>query len=70
MNMMNSLGGAALPLVIGFILDLTWGGQMIQGVRDYSLHSYQLGITSLPICIGIALLLLPFIHETYCREQV
>ncbi|MBB71932.1 MAG: MFS transporter [Legionellales bacterium] len=69
MNMMNSLGGAFLPLVIGLILDLNWSGKSANMLRVYSAHNYQIAMLSLPVCFVVALLILPFIKETYASFQ-
>jgi len=67
MNMLNNVGGALIPLMIGWVLDHYWLGQTMDGLRIYSLSDYHLALTLLPLCIVFALILLPFLPETYCR---
>lgn len=66
MNMMNMIGIALVQPAIGFLLDNAWTGQMAEGVRIYTLSAYQSSLVILPLAIFAALLLLPFIRETYC----
>lgn len=66
MNMMNMIGIALVQPTIGYLLDNAWAGQMSNDIRVYSLSAYQSSLVILPVSILIALLLLPFIRETYC----
>ena len=44
-----------------------WVGEQVNNVRIYSLNAYYIGLAILPIGIFLALLILPFLRETYCR---
>lgn len=68
MNMMNMIGIALAQPIIGFILDRTWQGEIIDKVRIYPLESYYLSLSILPIGIFVSLLILPFIRETFCQS--
>lgn len=68
MNMMNMIGVALAQPVIGYILDFLWTGEMNGTVRAYSLSSYTIALSSLPVGMVISLLLLPFVRETYCTS--
>lgn len=48
-------GGIAEPL-IGKILDLHWTGQMVNNVRVFSVHAYQLGLSILTLYLILALI--------------
>lgn len=67
MNMVNSLGGAIAPPTVGIILDHVWDGQFADGARVYANNNYHVALTALPVLVLIALIILPFIQETYCR---
>jgi sugar phosphate permease len=67
-NTLNSLGAALAQPFIGLMLDWHWSGGMVEGVRHYSVTSYHLALATLPACITIAILILPFIKETYCKQ--
>jgi len=69
MNMFNMIGIAFAQPFIGFVLDKLWTGEMINNVRFYSLDAYCVGLSILPLGMLLALLLLPFINETYCRDN-
>lgn len=68
MNMAQSLGGAMLPPIVGFILDMLWNGAMQDGNRVYLLRDYQQALLILPLETLCAGALLYFIKETYCKE--
>jgi len=56
------LTGIAEP-GIGKLLDLNWDGTIVNGVHIFSLSSYQLALTVLPIFLIIASLLLLWVKE-------
>jgi MFS family permease len=43
-------GGSILKIVFGIILDANWNGKMIQGIRQYSNQSFQLGLIMIALC--------------------
>lgn len=69
MNMMNMVGVALAQPFIGRILDTLWDGTLKNNVRIYDLHNYTISISVLPIGIFIAIIILPFIKETYCQVK-
>lgn len=68
-NMVNGFGGAMLQPLVGRILDrsLDVSSAIVNGERLYSTQSYQSALTALPVVLGLAVLLLPFVPETRCR---
>ena len=63
MNTANMTGGAiGLPLV-GFLLNHTWDGNMLNGVKTYSTSNYMYSLSLLPMMILISFVLLCFIKE-------
>ena len=68
MNMMNMIGVALAQPVIGYILDMFWQGDMNGAVRVYSLSSYTIALSLLPLAMLISLIILPRIRETYCTN--
>jgi predicted MFS family arabinose efflux permease len=63
MNTANMTGGAiGLPLV-GFLLNHTWDGNMLNGVKAYSTSNYMYSLSLLPMMILISFVLLCFIKE-------
>jgi MFS family permease len=70
MNAFNMITGAIFQPLVGFILDMRWHGAMQNGLREYSTRDFHAGLILLPISVLIAILLLPFIKETYCRAHI
>lgn len=67
MNMLNMVGGAAGQPLVGFLLDLFWGGQMEKGIRIYSAANFHAALIALPVMLAISCFIIPFIRETYCK---
>ena len=59
-NMGPLLGGVLLQPGVGWLLDKYWNGAQESGVRLYAAAAWQ---------SGFALLIVPFIRETYCRQS-
>lgn len=68
MNMINMSGGIILQPLIGWILDKLSTGELVNGVPVFSKMSYTWAMTTLPLFIILAMCLLPFIRETYCKN--
>lgn len=66
MNMMNMIGIAIVNPLVGWLLDKAWNGRIENDVHIYSLGAYQAALSILPSAIFLALIILPFIRETYC----
>jgi MFS family permease len=66
-NIAPILLAAAFQPLIGWLLDLRWGGAVLEGARVYSLEAYRFAFLSLVCCgiIGVAVSCL--IRETHCR---
>lgn len=62
------LGLIGQPLVGGF-LDWAWSGIMQNGVPFYTVSDYRFALLSIPISLLIALLIMPFIPETFPRLE-
>jgi hypothetical protein len=52
------------------MLDRKWQGGMADGVRAYGMQAYQSGFSLMLAWAALALLLLVFTRETYCRQHV
>lgn len=67
-NALNTVFGAVAQPIIGKILDLnTTLAPQANGERIFSLGEYQQALTALPIALGLALILLFFLKETFCK---
>lgn len=67
-NTLNTLGGAGAAVLIGFLLDSSWQGKMVDGIRVYSAESYHNALIILPAAILLALITLIFVKETHCKQ--
>lgn len=63
------VGFAILQVVVAKILDLTWDGVIVDQAKVYSVESFQIAMTILPVATFLAFLLCFFLKETYCRPQ-
>jgi MFS family permease len=68
MNTFDSICEAITEPFIGKLLDLTWSGAYVKGVRSFSLDNYHQSLLALALYLGLALFLLFFIKETYCKQ--
>lgn len=67
-NMAVVIGGLLFQPLIGKLLDWRWSGVFFENERIYTLSSYQIALTILPVCCLIATVVsLFFIRETYCK---
>ncbi|MCP3664936.1 MAG: MFS transporter [Gammaproteobacteria bacterium] len=69
-NMGVMMGPMLLQPGVGWILDLSWQNEMVEGVRIYSLDAYQNGFTLMLTWLVLALFLTLFTHETHCKQMV
>lgn len=68
-NTWNTVGGGAAQPLLGKLLDLQSNGQVgPDGAPIFTLEAYQTALVSLPVCIVLAILILPFIKETFCKS--
>lgn len=66
-NMGVMMGPMLLQPVVGKILDAYWSGEMIDGVRLYSLAAYEHGFIPMIGWVALSVILLFFTNETYCQ---
>lgn len=69
MNSFDALLGALSDPLTGKFLDLGWQGKMVDGVRIFSVTTYKLALTTIPVYLIIAIALLFFIKETHCKSS-
>ena len=69
-NIGNMAGPAILQPAIGWVLDKEWTGTVANGVHTYGMHAYQMGLLLIAAWAAVALVLLMFTKETYCKQQV
>ncbi|MCF8041606.1 MAG: MFS transporter [Desulfarculaceae bacterium] len=69
-NMGVMLGPTLLQPVVGWLLDLNWGGQVDQGARVYDLSAFQVGFVPMMAWIMVAVVLVALARESHCRQLV
>ncbi|MBP9841695.1 MAG: MFS transporter [Simkaniaceae bacterium] len=67
MNAFQALFGAGADLLAGKILDLCWGGTLVDGARIFSTSSYQTAFLLIPLTLIISLLSLLKVKETHSK---
>ncbi len=69
MNTFDAFLGAISDPITGKFLDLGWTGKMVDGARVFSVETYKWTLTTVPIYLILAVVLLFFINETYCKTS-
>lgn len=68
-NMISILYGVIYLAMLGYILDYSWGGVMVDGERIYSTTALYSVMTLLPLALLLALYLSVYcLRETYCQN--
>lgn len=68
-NMGVVIGGLVMQPLVGIVLDRHWHGRMEAGVRAYDFEAYRAAFALMLAWGAMALVLVAFIRETYCRQQ-
>lgn len=64
-NMIVMAGGALFHPLIGYMLDFSWSGLVVDGHNIYSEVDYRRAMAVIPICLSLSLFLIGFIKETH-----
>jgi len=67
-NMGVMMGPMVLQPAVGWVLDLLWTGQVVDGVRHYSIEAYRSGFLLMLVWLALSTLLIFFTRETHCRQ--
>ncbi len=67
-NMGIMAGPMLLQPAVGFIMDRYWHGEMLGGVRVYSLAAYRAGFLLMISGAILSAVLIWFVRETHCRQ--
>jgi MFS family permease len=68
-NMGVMMGPTLLQPAVGWVLDRCWQGDLLAGVRIYSLEAYRAAFSLMIAWAALALVLLFFTKETDCRQR-
>lgn len=69
-NMFMVGSGAILQPLLGWVLDLNWSGEIVNGVRVYDAQAYSIALSSLLIASVLSLICCFCLRETYCKPIV
>ncbi len=68
-NMAVIAGGVLLQPLVGVLLKLTWNGDIHHGIPFYSLHSFQIALSLVPLCSLAGIFIACYcIKETHCKS--
>lgn len=67
-NMGGFLAGALLQPAVGWVMDLAWNGEMLNGVRFYALEAWRGGVLVIAACAWMGAVSAWWIRETGCRN--
>lgn len=68
-NMLVMSSGVVLQPLVGWLLDWVWDGVINNGIPLFTIADYRFALSTIPICLLIALCLMPFIPETFPKEE-
>lgn len=69
-NMAVVITGALLQPFIGYLMQLFWDGKMVDGAPWYSISSYHIGLSILPVCFLVGLITcMLWLKETHCQPS-
>ncbi len=70
-NMAILMGGVIFQPMVGFVLHWFWTGNLVNKIPVYTLHSYKLALSIIPLCFLLAFIAAVFfIKETYCKNPI
>ena len=64
-NFLVFVAGSVIQTLVGILLDLNWTGDMLHGVRSYTLDNYRFALTLFPITMALAFVFTFFIKEKH-----
>jgi len=67
-NMGNMLGGLIMQPAVGWLLDRSWDGTLVNGVRVYSFDAYKAGFSLMLVWIILGVFAALATRETHCRQ--
>ena len=67
-NMGGFLGGALLQPMVGWVMDLSWNGTVVDGVRRYAAEDFRLGFALLVAVAWFGVAAAWRLRETRCRN--
>ena len=59
--------GALMQPLVGWLLDISWDGTLVDGVRLYAAAAYDVALITMPACAAASFVSVWLIRETFCR---
>jgi MFS family permease len=67
-NLLVMFGGLIFQPLVGKILDIYWRGHLVNGIRVYDGHTFQLALSVIPVAIIVGILLSVILRESFDRS--
>ncbi len=68
-NMLCMMSGIVMQPLLGYVLKFFWDGSYLCGVPHYTKDNFQMALIILPVCVGIAVLAIFSVKESYPKES-
>lgn len=68
-NMASMVSGVILMPAIGGIMQYFWNGEIVNGVKVYTLSNYRMGLTSVVLFLGLGVILSFFVKDKSPNEN-
>lgn len=68
-NMLTMMSGVVAQPLMGWILDVTWAGDIINGVHQFTPYGYQLSMLIVPLGLAASCILIKWIPEVAEPKQ-
>jgi len=69
-NMGVMTGPMLLQPAVGFMMDRSWQGELVSGIRIYGIEAYRAGFLLMILWVALSAVLICFVRETHCRQIV
>jgi sugar phosphate permease len=68
-NMGNMIGGMLMQPAVGWVLDRTWDGTVVNGAPAYAFSAYRMAFSLMLAWVAATIVLAALTRETHCRQQ-
>lgn len=69
-NMVVMLSGAVCHPTIGYLINKSWDGTIVDGGPLYSVDDYRFALTLVPVCLAVSLIFVNFLKETHPAQNM
>ena len=68
-NMIVMMSGVIFEPLVGWLLDHHWTGTLCNGIPAFTISDFTYALTAVPVALGIAIMTLFFIRDTYPKPE-